>query len=315
MVGRRKVLLGLAALGGGFGVGTLLPGNQEPTKEAGLIAARAPTATEVPRPIDVPPATEVPRASLPPLETPAAATPTTPPRAVPATSPSPIPVRATRSVSTTRVVVSPTVASRRAAAASPEISRVQSSRRVLALTFDAGADGGATGQTLAVLRDRSIRATFFVTGRVAELFPALVRQMAADGHEIANHTYDHKDLIDLSNDQIAAELEKTDAILRGFSGATTKPLMRAPFGSRDERVRAAIDAAGYRSIYWAVDGGDWKSGATPGAVIATLRKAAAGDVVVMHCSSAPTAAALSSILADFGRRGLSVVTVSALMAG
>ncbi len=197
----------------------------------------------------------------------------------------------------------------------PEVSHVATTRPVVALTFDAGGDAGSTALTLRILRERGAKATFFVTGRFAEQFPTLVREMVLDGHELANHTYDHKDLEGLSNAQAVAELERTDGILRGFTGATTRPLMRAPFGSRDARVRAAIASAGYRSIYWAIDGGDWKPGATAGAVIAAVRKARAGDVVVQHCATAPTAAALPTILDDFARRGLTVVTVSSLLAG
>jgi peptidoglycan/xylan/chitin deacetylase (PgdA/CDA1 family) len=304
VVGRRKVLLGLAALGGGFGAGLLLEPRE--VRTPAVVPTTTPAATEViavarrpeaaiatPTPV---PLTTTPR---PPPPT-AVATPWAVPTA--RTVPSPVPTRA----------ATPTAA---APAVLPEISRVTTSRQVVALTFDAGADKGATTQTLELLRDRGVRATFFVTGRFAELFPGLIKQMVADGHELANHTYDHKDLVDLTGAQIAAELERTDAILRGFTGVSTRPLMRAPFGSRDARVRAAIAAAGYRSIYWAIDAGDWKPGATPGAVAAAVRKAVAGDVVVQHCSTAPTATALPTILTDLGRRGLAVATVSGLLAG
>ena len=294
----RRALLGLAAAGVGFGGGLLIgrpsltgTANEPPPLALAPIAidtstAEPSTATPVPTsPTVIPPTVE--------------AIPTAPARPTPTVSP--VVILPTRT---------PVVAS---ALPKPEISHVKTDRKVVALTFDAGADKGETAQTLRVLRERGVRATFFVTGRFAELFPALVADMTADGHEIANHTYDHKDLVDLTNEQIAAQLEKTDAVLRGFTGGSTKPLMRAPFGSRDARVRAAIDAAGYRSIYWALDGGDWKPGATPGGVINVLKKAAAGDVIVQHCSTAPTASALPTVLNDLAKRGLAVVTVSALL--
>lgn len=297
----RRAFLAVGALGVGFATGLVLPRSQEARP---AVAGPPPTLAPAPETATPEPPRAAAQPALPPAPpTPAASTPTVARRARPTQTVAPVPVLPTR-----------TAAPAASFFLSAEISHVRTDRRVLALTFDAGADKGETAQTLRVLRERGVRATFFVTGRFAELFPGLVHGMVADGHELANHTYDHRDLVDLSDAQIAAELERTDAVLRRFTGTTTRPLMRAPFGSRDARVRAAIGAAGYRSIYWALDGGDWKPGATPGGVIATLRKAVAGDVVVQHCSTVPTAAALPTVLSDFGKRKLAVVTVSALIA-
>jgi len=296
------MILGALALGGGFWLGW--SGSPVPPTSAPPQAPAAQTATAMPE---------------------VSATPTSIPTAVRMPPDTPVPTRSPSATPPVRPTITPTAPAPRPTATAaepalavevlPEVSHIATTRPVVALTFDAGGDAGSTALTLRILRERGVKATFFVTGRFAEQFPTLVREMVLDGHELANHTYDHKDLEGLSNAQIAAELERTDGILRGFTGATTRPLMRAPFGSRDTRVRAAIASAGYRSIYWAIDGGDWKPGATAGGVIAAVRKAKAGDVVVQHCATAPTAAALPAIFDDFARRGLTVVTVSTLLAG
>ncbi len=191
---------------------------------------------------------------------------------------------------------------------------MSTSRPVLALTFDAGGELGATMQTLQVLRGHGVHATFFVTGAFADTYPDAVRQMVADGHELANHTYSHRDLIHLPDWEIQDELERADAVLRQFSGHSTRPLMRMPYGSRDKRVLRVVGQAGYRSIYWTVDSLDWRDGATPQGVAArVLRNVGPGDIVVEHCATTATAGALPTILDGLQARGLAVVTVSDLL--
>ena len=200
------------------------------------------------------------------------------------------------------------------AQAGPEISAVKTERPVVALTFDAGAALGSTMETLDILRGRGVRATFFITGQFAERYPDAIRQMAADGHEISNHTYSHPDLVTVSDEAIVKELERTDQILSGLTGRSSKPWMRMPYGSRDARVLRIVGQAGYRSVYWALDSADWREDATArGVAQRVLANIKAGDVVVHHCSTAATAGALPTILDGLDQRGLRVVTVTELL--
>src|SRR5581483_9388712 len=106
----------------------------------------------------------------------------------------------------------------------------------------------------------------------------------------------------------------TDAILQRFSGRSTQPLMRMPYGSRDRRILADVAADGYRSIYWTTDTIDWREDATVQSVVArALNNVVPGEIILQHCATAPTAGALSTILDSLKERGFSVVTVSALL--
>lgn len=195
-----------------------------------------------------------------------------------------------------------------------EVTAVKTNRPVLALTFDCGSGDGALAQTLDVLQAYGVRVTFFVTGDFAERYPELVRRIAAEGHELANHTQTHGDLAELSDNRIRQELRTTEETLSGFAGVTTKPLMRMPFGSRDPRVLQIVNGEGYRSIYWSLDSGDWRETATRAGVLQTVLKySEAGDVVVQHCLPKITAQALPAILDGLAAQGLSVVTVSDLL--
>lgn len=187
---------------------------------------------------------------------------------------------------------------------------------LVALTFDAGGVAGPAARVLAVLRERDVRATFFLSGQWIESYPQLAAQIGADGHELANHTYAHPDLRGLSNDRIAWELQFTDALIESATGRSPVPYFRPPFGARDARVVRVAGALGYRSIMWALDSADWRTDATRAGVASrVLRLARAGDVVVMHVASTATAAALGEILDGLAARGLQVVTVTEVLNG
>ena len=107
---------------------------------------------------------------------------------------------------------------------------------LVALTFDAGSVDGPASTILAILRAHQLQVTFFLTGQWVQSYPELARQVAADGHELANHTYFHPDLTLLGSEQIVWEFEYTNAVIEADLGRTSKPWFRPPFGARDTRV-------------------------------------------------------------------------------
>jgi peptidoglycan/xylan/chitin deacetylase (PgdA/CDA1 family) len=186
---------------------------------------------------------------------------------------------------------------------------------LIALTFDAGTEGGGSApEVLQILRDRGLHVTFFLSGHWVDHNPELAEQIVTDGHEVANHSYDHPDLTHLSDDQIVWELDYTDQVVSDVMGTHTRPYFRPPFGARNRHVLDAAAASGFRSIYWSIDSGDWLPRATPGAVVdKILRYAQPGDIVVEHVGSDATAAALPTVLDGLAERGLQVATVSQVL--
>ena len=184
----------------------------------------------------------------------------------------------------------------------------------VALTFDCGSVAGASGALLEVLRLHELRVTFFVTGQYVERYPELVRQIVADGHEIANHTHSHADLTELTDEAIQEELQRTEAAVQKLTGRSTRPWMRTPFGARNPRVLEIVAQAGYVSVYWTLDSGDWWAEATEqGVRDRVLKNTAKGYIVVQHCAASATADALGAIIQGLQARGLAIVTVSALL--
>lgn len=208
-----------------------------------------------------------------------------------------------------------------------EISRGNPARPEIALTFDCGAAAAPIPRILDILAAAGIRATFFVTGQWARDNPELLRVIAAR-HQVANHSWSHRDFTKLSESEIVRELQATEEVVYALTGQSTKPLWRAPFGARDSRVLAVAAAAGWPvHVFWTVertsagwvsgDSGDWRP-ITADQVVANVLRAAGlggGVITVNHCGSALTPAALPEILAGLGRLGLRPVTVSELLRG
>lgn len=183
----------------------------------------------------------------------------------------------------------------------------------MALTFDCGASAVPTPAILDALKAAGVRVTFFLTGRWAVANPDLTRRIAAE-HEIANHSWSHPDFRDLSDREIVAEMQRAEEAIVGLTGTGTKPLWRAPFGSRDQRILAAVREAGWtHHIFWTADSGDWLD--IPPAQVRSnvVRAARNGAIIVQHCGSTQTAAVLGDILRDLAAMGFRVVSVSELL--
>src|SRR6476659_5611367 len=137
--------------------------------------------------------------------------------------------------------------------AAGEIVRGNTVRQEMALTFDCGASGVPTPAILDALRAAGVRSTFFITGKWAELYPDLTRLIASE-HEIANHSYSHPDFATMSDAQIQNEMLRGEQAWNRAGAADTKPLWRAPFGSRNNRIINLIAGMGWPyEVLWSAD--------------------------------------------------------------
>lgn len=195
-----------------------------------------------------------------------------------------------------------------------ELLRGDPALPLVALTFDAGAGSGAIHELLDVLQARRVPATFFIAGAFADRYPAILARIAAEGHELANHSYSHPDFRKLADADMRRELRLGTASIETAAGTRIVPLWRPPFGGRDDRVLRVVEEEGFRSIYWTFDSGDWLENATTERVRTTvLREASAGAVVVHHVSPQATARAMPDIIDELRRRGYELVTVSEMI--
>lgn len=131
--------------------------------------------------------------------------------------------------------------------------------KVIYLTFDDGPWVPYTQQILDVLAKHDATATFFVVGEMVAQHPDLVRKIHEAGHAIGNHTWDHANLTQVSEDQVRWELRKTARVV----GPTMAACMRPPYGATNESVRRITRDEGYKTILWTHWAVDWEQPPIP----------------------------------------------------
>lgn len=128
--------------------------------------------------------------------------------------------------------------------------------REIALTFDDGPNDAATPQLLEVLARYNVHATFFMIGDFARQRPELVRDVAAAGHLIGNHTMTHPKLSLTPAPRVRQELEECSAVLEDITGERIE-FFRPPFGARRPVVLRIARQLGLTPVMWNVTGFDW----------------------------------------------------------
>ena len=203
-----------------------------------------------------------------------------------------------------------------------DVEVIPGAGRVVALTFDAGANSAGLPSILRTLGNTGVRATFFLTGNWASANPAGVASIVAAGHRVGNHSMTHPGFTSLTDAQIAQQLSGAQAAIAA-GGADSRPLFRFPFGERDARTIAVVNAQGYLPVRWTVDTLGWKG--TSGGVttqIVTDRALAGlqpGEIVLMHIGSNPDdgstldADALPQLINRIRQAGYGFTTLDALL--
>ena len=161
------------------------------------------------------------------------------------------------------------------------ISRVPSDEPLVALTFDDGPNPDATPLILDSLGERGVKASFFILGRHAERWPAIVRRMADEGHAICNHGYHHRKLHLKSPGYVRDDLELGTRAIVDACGVRPR-FFRAPHGFRSPWVTAIARSLGQRTVGWTR--GVWDTSLPGVDVIAerTVRAARPGAILLLH---------------------------------
>lgn len=187
----------------------------------------------------------------------------------------------------------------------------------VALTFDDG-PSESTPAVLQVLAKHRAQATFFQVGSNARRLPEIARRVAAEGHEIGNHTETHPAFYKRTPGQVDREITRCQESLEQVHGRRPA-LFRPPYGARWFGMFPALRRHGLTSVMWSVSSHDWER---PAAWIAehVIRKAGPGAVVLLHDGDTTTlgdrrqatARAAGMILESLAARGIAAVTVSGL---
>jgi peptidoglycan/xylan/chitin deacetylase (PgdA/CDA1 family) len=199
------------------------------------------------------------------------------------------------------------------AGARTSYSSVKITQKTLAMTFDDGPHPSLTPKLLDILKERNIKCTFFLIGNLVKIYPAIVRRIIAEGHEIGNHTWTHCSLTSRSDEQIRSELKKSEDAVYEVAGVRPH-LMRPPYGAINTRIKDLMFSEfGYSTIMWSVDPQDWRR---PGVAAVTSRLvngAHPGAIMLSHDIHPPTITAMPAMFDQLLAKGYQFVTVSQLL--
>lgn len=179
----------------------------------------------------------------------------------------------------------------------------------IAITFDDGPSGRYTGRLLDGLKERNVKASFFLIGENAEENPVLVERIYKEGHLIGNHTYSHDKMTHLSEEAAVREIEKTDQVISAITGEHVA-YMRPPFGAWQRELEVRMEVL---PVLWSVDPLDWTTENVDEIVSKVVTEVEEGDIILLHDCYASSVEAALRIVDILQKEGYEFVTVDRLL--
>ena len=185
-------------------------------------------------------------------------------------------------------------------------------RYLVALTFDDG-PSTPTWYILDILEYHDARATFFIIGRRLNQWRQTTLRAFENGHEIANHTYNHQKLVyALSDEEVIHEIQAASAAIQSITGQRPARMFRPPAGYLDSRVARLAAGLGYALMLWDVDPLDWRVRCADAVYEYIMANVQDGSIIVLHDTHATTAEAMERVVPRLIQEGFELVTVSEL---
>ncbi|MGN0291596.1 MAG: polysaccharide deacetylase family protein [Lachnospiraceae bacterium] len=182
-------------------------------------------------------------------------------------------------------------------------------KKRVALTFDDGPDPNYTEKLLDGLKERDVKATFFLLGKQVDQYPDIVKRMYKEGHIIGNHSYDHVNLATLSATDAKNQISKTNEAIYKITGEYPQYL-RPPFGNEPQNEDVAKDMI---TVLWDVDPLDWCCGSSTNVANKVEKSVKEGDIILLHDASKSSVEAALQIVDELTEKGYEFVTVDKLI--
>ena len=191
---------------------------------------------------------------------------------------------------------------------------VDTDKPQVAISFDAACGNEDTETLLSILDKYNVKTTFFMTGGWIESYPEDVKKIAAAGHDLGNHSENHKQMSQLSSDECLAEIQKPHDKVKELTG-TEMTLFRPPYGDYNNTLIESANTLGYHVVQWSVDSLDWKDYGADSIVDTILNHKALGDgaIILMHNGAKYTKDALETVISTLQSKGYEFVTLSELV--
>ncbi len=185
----------------------------------------------------------------------------------------------------------------------------------VSLTFDAAWGNADTARILEILERNQVKVTFFMTGGWIEKYPEDVKSIAAAGHDLGNHSENHKQMSQLSAADCITELMTPHEKVKQLTGLSMT-LFRPPYGDYNNTlIKTATEECNYRVIQWDVDSLDWKDYGADAIVSRVLnhKHLGNGSIILMHNGAKYTADALEDVILGLREKGYEIVPLSFLL--
>ena len=179
----------------------------------------------------------------------------------------------------------------------------------IAITFDDGPSSQCTGRLLDGLKERDVKATFFLIGENAKENPELVKRLDEEGHLIGNHTYHHVEITKVSDEEAKKEILDTNKVITSITGKSVE-YIRPPFGLWQRNLEMEIEVL---PVMWTIDPLDWTTENVDEIVNKVVTEAEENDIILLHdCYDSSVDAALR-IIDILQKKGFEFVTVDQLI--
>ena len=193
------------------------------------------------------------------------------------------------------------------------IYSVDTEEKKIAISFDAAWGSEYTVKIMDILEERDIKTTFFLVGFWVDKYPERVKEIAARGHEVGNHSTTHPEMSKLGKDQMISEIMTTQKKIEELAGDRAVRLIRPPFGDYNDLLIRTCRELDFYPIQWDVDSLDWKEEGVQPVVDRVTKKVRNGSIVLFHNNAKYITEALPLILDHLLAEGYTIVPISELI--
>ena len=191
---------------------------------------------------------------------------------------------------------------------------VDTEEKKIALSFDAAWGNEDTAKLLAILKEHDLKVTFFMTGGWVESYPEDVKAILAAGHDLGNHSENHKNMSELSDEEKKEEIMSVHQKVQEITGYEMF-LFRPPYGDYDNALIEVLKNCEYYPIQWDVDSLDWKNEGVDELLktVTEHKNLGNGSIILCHNGAEYTAEALDTLINELETQGYEIVPISELI--
>lgn len=198
------------------------------------------------------------------------------------------------------------------------IMRGPATKREIALTFDDAPDDIFTPKILDILKEKEVKATFFLVGYRIEKYPDIARRIVREGHAVGNHSYNHPNFLNMQDADFQKQITRTDELIRSLTGSAPT-IVRPPYGNISNRQMEWLAGSKRIVVAWDVDSLDWKGLEAEEVASNILPNVSPGSIVLQHSGTGDggdlsgTVHALPTVIDDLRKKGFKLVTVQDML--